>query len=209
MAKNYPKKKELAFRMRIERHSMAEVARKLKISKETVSRWENGWVDTKGRRYRGWKEKLEQADLLVLIAPSSPFTKKEISWIKDFVQRGGILFLTVGWEEREASIPLMESFGFSVDYLPLAQFISIISYANQKVRFAEAWPVVSRGEKSEVIAAYQKFPVVMKKAYGKGTVVMIGDSSFFWNKNLEMEESHIQENVEFLRWLLNDINQNL
>ena len=33
-------------------------------------------------------------------------------------------------------------------------------------------------------------------------MVMIGDSSFFWNTNLEMEESHIEENVEFLKWLL-------
>lgn len=60
MAKNYPKKKERAFRMRVERYSMAAVAKKLKISKETVSRWENGYIDSKGRRYRGWKEKLEQ-----------------------------------------------------------------------------------------------------------------------------------------------------
>jgi len=59
MAKNYPKKKELAFRMRVERHSMAAIARELKISKETVSRWENGYIDSKGRRYAGWKEKLE------------------------------------------------------------------------------------------------------------------------------------------------------
>jgi hypothetical protein len=163
----------------------------------------NGYLPFSLRSFE--KEKIKQADLLVLIAPSSPFTKKEIGWIKDFVQRGGILILTVGWEEREASVPLMESFGFSIDYLPLAQFISMIPYANQKVRFAEAWPVLSRGGKSEVIAAYQKLPVVMKKAYGKGNVVMIGDSSFFWNKNLEMEESHIKENIEFLRWLFENL----
>ena len=113
--------------------------------------------------------------------------------------------MTVGWEEREASLLLMESFGFSLDYLPLAQFISVIPYANQRVRFFEAWPVVSRGEKSEIIASYQKFPVVMKKAYGKGTVVMIGDSSFFWNQNLEMEESHIIENINFLQWLIKNL----
>lgn len=60
MAKNYPKKKELAFRMRVEQHSMAAVSRELKIAKETVSRWENGWVDARGRKYRGWKEELER-----------------------------------------------------------------------------------------------------------------------------------------------------
>ena len=163
----------------------------------------NGYLPFSLRRFE--KEKLEQAKLLVLIAPSSPFTKKEIKWVRNFVFKGGILFLTVGWEDKEASTPLMESFGFSIDYLPLAQFISVIPHANQKVRFFDAWPVVNYGEKSEVIAAYQKFPVVVKKAYGKGTVVLIGDSSFFWNKNLEMEESNIQENINFLQWLLSNI----
>ena len=89
----------------------------------------------------------------------------------------------------------------------LAQFISVIPKANQRVRFVESWPVISTDGKGKVIAAYQKLPVIMEKPYGKGKVVMIGDSSFFWNKNLEMEESHIQENVEFLKWLLNSMKQ--
>jgi len=36
---------------------------------------------------------------------------------------------------------------------------------------------------------------------------MIGDSSFFWNANLEMEESHTEENVEFLKWLLEGLKE--
>ena len=163
----------------------------------------NGYLSFTLRTFK--KEMLEKAALLVLIAPAQPFTKNEIKWIRDFVKQGGTLILTVGWEEREASLPLMDSFGFSIDYLPLAQFISIIPYANQKVRFFEAWPVVSTGEKSVVIAAYRKFPVVVKKPYGKGQVIMIGDSSFFCNKNLEMEERHIKENIDFLRWLLESL----
>ena len=163
----------------------------------------NGYLSFTLRSFE--KKRLEQADLLVLIAPSQPFTRNEIKWIKDFVNKGGTLILTVGWEEKEASLPLMESFGFSIDYLPLAQFISVISYANQKVRFSEAWPVVSSGGKSTVVASYQKLPVIVKKAYGKGQVVMIGDSSFFWNKNLETEESQLQENINFLKWLLSNI----
>lgn len=151
------------------------------------------------------EKKLKDADLLVLIAPSSSFTTKEIGWITDFVSRGGSLILTVGWEEREASLSLMDAFGFSLDYLPLAQFISVIPQANQRVRFVESWPLISTDGKSEILAAYQKLPVIMRRTYEKGMVVMIGDSSFFWNKNLEMEESHVQENVEFLRWLLNSI----
>jgi len=163
----------------------------------------NGYLSFSMRTFE--KKKLQQAGLLVLIAPSAPFTKEEIGWISDFVSEGGTLILTVGWEERQASVPLMETFGFSVEHLPLAQFISIIGYANQRARFYEAWPVVSSGGKGQVVASFREYPVVVKKPYGQGHVVMIGDSSFFWNKNLEMEESNTQENIQFLKWLLESI----
>jgi hypothetical protein len=145
---------------------------------------------------------LQQADLLVLIAPSQPFSNKEKKWISDFVSRGGTLLLTVGYEERAASVPLLEMFGFAIDNLPLAQFISIISAANQKVRFAEAWPVVSSAPDAAVVASYRELPVIMRRPVGQGQVVVIGDSSFFWNQNLEMEENYLPENVQFLQWLL-------
>jgi hypothetical protein len=150
---------------------------------------------------------LQEAKLLVLIAPAQPFSRKEIGLLRGFVEGGGTLVLSVGWEEKAASLPLMDAFGFSVDNLPLAQFISVIPAAGQRVRFVEAWPVTSREKGSEVIAAYKNYPVIMKKLYGKGTVVMIGDSSFFWNVNLEMEESHTEENVNFLKWLLSSLGQ--
>lgn len=160
----------------------------------------NGYLSLTMRSFK--KAYLEHAKLLVLVAPSAPFTRKEIGWIDDFVQRGGVLMLSVGWEERDASLPLMDHFGFSLEHLPLSQFMSIIPSANQRVRLYESWPIVSSSGDAEVVAAYQATPVIMQKRHGRGKVVMIGDSSFFWNKNLEMEESHVRENVEFLKWLL-------
>ena len=59
------------------------------------------WWDSSPLIFDTWKkEMLEKAALLVLIAPSQPFTKNEIKWIRDFVKQGGTLILTVGWEER-------------------------------------------------------------------------------------------------------------
>ena len=163
----------------------------------------NGYLSFSLRSFE--KEKLERANLLVLIAPSEPFTREEMGWIRDFVSGGGILILTVGWEEREASVPLMQSFGFSIEHRPLAQFISLIGYANQKVKLYEAWPVISSGQEDKIVASYREFPVIVKKAYGQGQVILIGDSSFFWNQNLEMEEGHIAENIQFLRWLIESL----
>ncbi|WP_207678044.1 DUF4350 domain-containing protein [Desulfonema magnum] len=149
--------------------------------------------------------KLNTADFLVLIAPSQPFTPKELGRIREFVFSGGNLILTVGWEEKHASEALMKQFGLSLDYVPLGRFFSVIPHFKQKVRFSEAWPVISSDGKAEIIASYEKLPVIMKKRYGEGHIVLIGDSSFFWNNNLEMEKSHVRENIEFLKWLVGNL----
>jgi len=54
------KKREKAFRLRLERMSLANIARELRIGTTTVSKWENGWTDKSGRRHKGWKEELER-----------------------------------------------------------------------------------------------------------------------------------------------------
>ena len=150
-------------------------------------------------------KKLNTADLLVLIAPSQPFTPKETEQIRDFVFSGGHLILSVGWEEKAASETLMRQFGMAVDNIPLGRFISVIPQFRQKVMFLEAWPVLSLDGEAEVIASYGKLPVIMRRHHGEGQVILIGDSSFFWNKNLEMEKSHVQENVQFIKWLTGNL----
>ncbi|RJP21201.1 MAG: helix-turn-helix domain-containing protein [Deltaproteobacteria bacterium] len=61
MKRGYPQKREKAFRLRLERKTIAEISREVGVSDRTVSRWENGWVDAKGRKTAGWKPELEKA----------------------------------------------------------------------------------------------------------------------------------------------------
>jgi DNA-binding XRE family transcriptional regulator len=59
--RGYPQKREKAFRLRLERKTIAEISREVGVSERTVSRWENGCVDAKGRKTPGWKPELEKA----------------------------------------------------------------------------------------------------------------------------------------------------
>jgi len=59
--RGYPQKREKAFRLRLERKTIAEISREVGVSERTVSRWENGCVDAKGRKTAGWKPELEKA----------------------------------------------------------------------------------------------------------------------------------------------------
>lgn len=61
MKRGYPQKREKAFRLRLERKTIAEISREVGVSERTVSRWENGWVDANGRKTSGWKPELEKA----------------------------------------------------------------------------------------------------------------------------------------------------
>jgi hypothetical protein len=59
--KGFAKKREKAFRLRLERKTFAEISREVGVSEKTLSRWEHGSVDAAGRKHPGWKPELEKA----------------------------------------------------------------------------------------------------------------------------------------------------
>ncbi len=61
MPKGLGAKREKAFRLRVERKSLSEISREMRIATKTLSRWERGWVDAAGREHAGWKGDLEKA----------------------------------------------------------------------------------------------------------------------------------------------------
>ncbi len=48
-------------------------------------------------------------------------------------------------------------------------------------------------------------PVIARKAIGRGQIVVIGDTQFWMNKNLEVEDGAIVPNVQFFSWFINHI----
>jgi|GEM_PF-1562197 len=61
MRKIPAKKREKAFRLRLERRSLKAIAQEVGVSAKTISRWEKGWVDAQGRKHPGWQADLEKA----------------------------------------------------------------------------------------------------------------------------------------------------
>jgi hypothetical protein len=144
---------------------------------------------------------VKDSEILVLIAPSRPFGTREEEIIRDFMQAGGILILSTGYEEKDHSEPLLSSLGVKLQNIPLAHFET--ESLGQTVRFAEAWPLQISGSHAIPICYYPGFadPVMVFIPRGKGGAVVIGDSQFLLNSNLEgMEEWYIG-NIMFLREL--------
>lgn len=148
------------------------------------------------------KEKLAHSKLLVLIAPTKPFQKKEIGEIKAFVERGGTLVVSVGWEEREASAPLLESLGFYIDSVPLGPVE--LKRGDYDVKFPKAWPIICNNGETKVFAEQWGAPVAMAKKHGNGRIIAIGDSYFLLNQNLEGNQEYSLGNIMLLRDMLQE-----
>jgi hypothetical protein len=176
------------------------------------------------------QQRLDRAALVVCVGPQREFTSAECTMIQQFVDKGGIFILTAGYDCREASQPLLETFGFYIGNRPddtgnepsapepmghfKSPYINLGDYMPH-VRFHAAWPIGFSGKdyvasNVRIIANGPKnLPVMMARRFGKGTFVLVGDTSFVMNKNLEWEDGRpfdgMRENADFWRWFLTDL----
>lgn len=144
------------------------------------------------------QERIHNSKLVAIVAPARSFSRSEIDIIREFVAQGGLLLLNVGWEEREASKPLLAEFGIGVNNIPLGRISS--AQNPQGVSLWEAWPIMCEdADKVDVLVETWSYPVIIFKQYGKGGILVAGDSSFWLNKNLEEVYRYNQDNILFLR----------
>jgi len=165
-------------------------------------------------------EILKRADLLVVAAPSVPFTRKDVATVKQYVEDGGTVILTAGYEDLPATHRLLAAFDLKIPNTPLGWFRFPIAAAGGKyAMFWRAWPIESTkdGRDPEPIIVYQpanhpkEYNLIVRRGLGKGSFIAVGDSSFWMNKNLEIEklmekpkneqEQYIH-NIYVTKWLL-------
>jgi len=87
-------------------------------------------------------ETLQGADLVVTAAPSVPFTNREVEAVMQYVQDGGTMVLTSGWEDLPATQPLLDAFDLAIPCTPLGRFKFPVPNAEGRyVPFWRVWPV--------------------------------------------------------------------
>jgi hypothetical protein len=170
----------------------------------------------------------------IIIAPNKDYTAKEAQEIKQFVQSGGILILSAGYKNSGPLKLILESFGLGIGELPLGSFPwieethatggqAIVSSENlrrywHRPKFMEVYPVWADGEFTPITWMRYNgvtYNLIIQKKAGQGNVILIGDSRFLLNENLEhlsqgagkenREQYQLQwlGNIELLRKILN------
>ena len=62
-----------------------------------------------------------------------------------------------------------------------------------------------RATRVDPLVSLRGDPTIVQKKIGRGRLVVVGDSYFFHNRNLEGEEGGILPNIQFFGWFLKQI----
>lgn len=144
---------------------------------------------------------VRSADVLVVPTPLEPFDRAQLDAVDACVRSGGLLIVTAGSERPAGSFGLLHYYGFGLGTAPLGQATS--EWDGHIVHFWSAWPVEMRaGLKRKAIADVWDYPVVAYRPGGAGGVLVVGDGSFLFNKNLEDVQSYNEHNILFFREVL-------
>ncbi|HUU46700.1 MAG TPA: hypothetical protein VM118_13290, partial [Acidobacteriota bacterium] len=142
----------------------------------------------------------DQAQLYVIATPTVAFTTDEVDHLERFVNQGGWVLAATGWDTYPATRELLERFGLSMLNIPLGQ--AEAQGFGTTVKMINAYPLTGEGADVQVLLQAFGHAVGMIVHRGEGGLIVIGDSDFLLNKNLEgQNEFVVMENINFLRSL--------
>jgi hypothetical protein len=169
--------------------------------------------------------RLLKVSAAIIIAPNEDYSAREAQEIQQYVNSGGLLILCSGYKNAGPLDLILRSFGLEIEDTPLGSFPwiedthatggqaivspeKLIRYWH-KPKFMEAYPVRADGDYTPI--AWMRYNgalynLIIQKRAGLGNVVLIGDSRFLLNENLEhLSQGAGKENHEQyqLQWLGN------
>ncbi|HWR27838.1 MAG TPA: hypothetical protein VN377_05320 [Candidatus Thermoplasmatota archaeon] len=158
------------------------------------------------------EEKILNSDLIIFNAPTAAFTTNEVVFLQSYMQRGGVVVLATGYEDKDASLPLLSAFGMDIEPTPLGPVPyveeNLTLYQNEP-RFVDAWPVSF--QTNQTISFYNftwgdlTFHLVVFIKHGAGGLLLIGDSQYLLDKNLESIYDYWPGNILFIKYLLDEL----
>jgi len=144
---------------------------------------------------------LNAAKYVVLNAPRSPVTGGRRRDLMAFMERGGTVILGCGYLDAAGSRDLLEPLGCRIGGTPLGRFFDRQAFG-QPVSFMSAWGIEAVPKNATVLCASADWPLIISIPVGKGALVLISDSEFLHNRNVEGHKNHDPANTAFLKNLL-------
>ena len=149
---------------------------------------------------------LEEADLLIFLAPTSTFSLEEKELLQQFLCKGGFILWAANYPIKKASASFLADMGLHFRNIPRGPVKGDVFH--QEIQFQDAWPIsISQKakEKTEVLFEKKGYPLIVFQKIGKGGLLLISDARFLLNENLEHIDFFHLGNIHLFRELMGKI----
>jgi hypothetical protein len=120
------------------------------------------------------------------------------------MERGGWVILGCGYLDAVGSKEMLESLGCRIGGTPLGRFFDLTAFG-QRVSFMSAWGIEKVPANAKILCGSADWPLMVSVPVGKGGLVLISDTEFLQNRNVEGHKNHDPANTTFLKNLLDSL----
>ncbi|MDH7507006.1 MAG: hypothetical protein QHH15_04370, partial [Candidatus Thermoplasmatota archaeon] len=156
------------------------------------------------------QEKIKKSKLLVLNAPTKSFTNDEVEFLDQYMLNGGFIILATGYPDKQAVEKILKKYELDVLNTPIGPFPYVEEnpekYENEP-RFVDSWPIIFNQEKGQSFynfTWYNEYHLMVFVKQGKGGILVIGDSQYLLDKNIESIYDYWPGNIILLKNIIDE-----
>jgi len=159
------------------------------------------------------KGKISKSKILIFNAPTKMFSTDEVEFIKQYMNGGGLVILSTGYEDKDASMPLLNEFDLDIYDIPLGPIPYVEDDPEEyqkEPRFVDSWPIII-GDESVTETFYgieiegETYVLMTFTQYGDGGFLFISDSQYLLDKNIESLDDYWPGNIQFLKNIIDEL----
>jgi len=154
------------------------------------------------------EDKIAGSKILFFNAPTKSFSGDKVDFLKQYMYNGGFIVLSTGYEDKAASMPLLEEFDLDIKDVPLGPVPYVEEnpeeYENEP-RFVDGWPIDFEIGKSYYNFTWNiDYHLMVFVEHGQGGLLLISDSEYLLDKNIESIYDYWPGNIIFLKHLIDE-----
>ena len=168
----------------------------------------NGYLPLISREFS--KEKIEKSKFLIIIAPTQSFNSDELEFLHQYMSSGGIIILSTGYTDKEAVSSILEKYDLDIINVPLGPFPYVEENPEEfenEPRFVDSWPIIFNeniGQSYYNFTWINDYHLMVFVKQGKGGLLLISDSQFLLDKNIESIYDYWPGNIILLKHIIDE-----
>jgi len=168
----------------------------------------NGYIPIILREFS--QEKIVKSKILIFNAPTKLLTLEEIEFLDKYMSNGGFIILATGYPDKEAVDSLLKRYSLDILNVPLGPFPyveeNLEEYEDQP-RFVDSWPIVfdeNQGQSYYNFTWHIDYHLMVFVKQAKGGLLLISDSQYLLDKNLESIYDYWPGNIVLLKNIIDE-----